>query len=177
MDAKLEQRVIMQFLWSEKTDPVEIHYSLSRTFQEDAYTISSVHEWVRTFKTGRTIVLDELRAERPRLDHIGSTTVSLLTENGFHGVRALAQEMGVSLSTVWDGLVNVLAFSLRHARRVPILLTAELQAQRITRSIEMLRILQTQEPTNFAGVVTGDESWSFLGYFRNRVWTLGDEHI
>jgi adenine deaminase len=53
-------------------------------------------------------------------------------------------------------------------------LTAELKAQRITTSIEMLRILQTQEPMNVAGVVTGDESWFSLEYFRNRVWTLGD---
>jgi hypothetical protein len=122
-------------------------------------------------------VLDELRAERPRLDHIDSKTVSLFSENGFHGVRALAQEVRVSLSTVWDRLANVLGFSSRHARRVPRVLTAELKVQRITRSIEMLRILQTQEPTNFAGVVTGDESWSFLGYSRNRVWRLGDENV
>jgi hypothetical protein len=39
-----------------------------------------------------------------------------------------------------------------------------------------LRILQEQEPTNFARIFTGDESWFFLEYFWNRVWRLGEEN-
>jgi hypothetical protein len=165
MNAKLEQRVIMKSPWSEKTDPVEMHDRLIRTFQEDAYTISSVYEWIRAFKRGRTNVLDELRAGRSRFDHIDSKILSLFTENESHGVQTPAQELGVSLSTVSDRLVNVLGFSLRHARLVPHLFTEELKAQRIATSIEMRPILQTQEPVSRGGVVTGDESWFFLEYW------------
>jgi hypothetical protein len=138
--------------------------------------ISSVYEWIRAFKTGRTSVLGELRAERPRLGHIDSKTVSLFTENGFHGIQTLAQELGVSVSTVYDRWVNVLGFLLEDTPWVPYLLTEQLKAQRIATSIKMLRILRTQEPMNFTRVVTGDESWFFLEYSRNRVWRLGDEN-
>jgi hypothetical protein len=57
------------------------------------------------------------------------------------------------------------------------LLTQEREAERVTTSIEMLQILQKQEPTNFARIITGDESWFFLEYFRNRVWIQGEENI
>jgi hypothetical protein len=123
--------------------------------------ISSVDEWIRAFKIRRTSVLDERPAERPRLDHTESKTLSMFTENKFHSVRTLAQELGVSLSTAYDRLVNVLGFSSWRPRLVPHLLARQLKAERITTSIEMLRILQTRHPMNFAGVVTGDESWFF----------------
>jgi hypothetical protein len=55
-------------------------------------------------------------------------------------------------------MINVLGFSFPYARGVHHLLTEELKAQRITMSIEMLKILQTQGPMNFAGVVTGGKS-------------------
>jgi hypothetical protein len=90
MDAKLEQRVIIKLLSNEGADPIEIHSRLLRAFQEDAYMLSSVYEWIRAFKTGRRSVLDEHRAGRPRLDHIDSKILSLLHENGFQSVRSLA---------------------------------------------------------------------------------------
>jgi AraC-like DNA-binding protein len=103
--------------------------------------------------------------------------LSLFAENEFYSVRTLAQELGVSLSTVYDRLVNLFGFSLRHVRPVPYLFTGELKAQGISTSMEMLRILQTQKPMNLAAAITGDESWFFLEYSRNRVWRLGDENV
>jgi hypothetical protein len=60
--AKLEQPVIMTFLWRERTDPVEIHCRLLRAFQRDADTLLSVYEPIRAFKTGRINLLDEAPA-------------------------------------------------------------------------------------------------------------------
>jgi hypothetical protein len=44
MTAKPEQRIIMKFLCSDGTDPVEIHSRFLQAFQEDAYMLSSVYE-------------------------------------------------------------------------------------------------------------------------------------
>jgi hypothetical protein len=73
MNAKVEHRVIIKFLLNEREDATEIHDKFLRASQEDAYTFSSVYEWIRAFKMGQTSVLDEHRAERPRFDHIDST--------------------------------------------------------------------------------------------------------
>jgi hypothetical protein len=62
MNAKVEQRVIIKFLSKEEADEIEIHHRLFRAFQEDAYIVSSVCEWIQAFKTGRTSVLDDHRA-------------------------------------------------------------------------------------------------------------------
>jgi transposase len=161
MHVTVKQRIISQFLWTEGADPVEIHSRLLHAFAEDAYTLSSVYEWIRAFRTGRTSVVDEHRSGRPRLDHIDSKILSLFQENEFHSTRSLAQELGISVSTVYDRLLHVLGFSLRHLRWVPHLLTTELKNLKVTTSTEMLRILQDQERMNFNGTVTGDESWFF----------------
>jgi hypothetical protein len=95
MNAKLEQRVIMKFLWNEKRDAVEIHYRLSRAFQKDAYMLPSVHEWIRAFKTKHTGVLDKARAGRSRLDHLNSKIVLVFTEKKSHSVRTLVKELGL----------------------------------------------------------------------------------
>jgi hypothetical protein len=119
MNAKLEEFVIMQFLWSAQRDAVEIHSRLVQAFQRDVYTFSSVYDLIRAFKTGRTSVLHADRAERPRLDYIDSKILSLDTENEFHNVRAIAQERGISLSKMPDRWVNVLGLVARCAMGTP----------------------------------------------------------
>jgi hypothetical protein len=119
-------------------------------------------------------VLGEARGGNPRFDQIDSNILLLLAENEFHDARNLAQELGISLSTVHARLVNALGFSLPLAQWVPRLLTEELKAQTVTTSIKMLQPLENQKPMNFTGAVTGDEFWFLLEYSRNRVWRLGD---
>jgi hypothetical protein len=63
MDAKVEQHIIIKFLCGEGVDPVEIHSRLLHAFQEDIYTLSSIYEWIRAFRTERTNVVDEHRSE------------------------------------------------------------------------------------------------------------------
>jgi hypothetical protein len=89
----------------------------------------------------RTIVGDEHRAGRPRLDRINSTILSLFQERESQSVQSLAQELDVSLSTVHARLTDVLGFTSRHMRWVPHLLTDELKAKRVATSMRMLEIL------------------------------------
>jgi hypothetical protein len=73
------------------------------------------------------------------------------------------------LSTVHARLSDILGFSLRETRWIRDLLTDELKATTVATSMKMLAILEQQERRDFAGIITGDESWFFLEYFRNRV--------
>jgi hypothetical protein len=95
MNVKLEQRIIMQFRWSEGTYPVEIHSRLLRAFQEDAYTLLSVSRLIGAFKTVHTNVLDKYRTGQPRLDYIDSKMLPLFHGDELYGVQTLAQELGV----------------------------------------------------------------------------------
>jgi hypothetical protein len=70
------------------------HSTLLQTFQGDVYTLSSVHEWIRAFKTGRTSVLDDHRAERSHFNHTDSQILSPFHENEFQSVQTLAEERG-----------------------------------------------------------------------------------
>jgi hypothetical protein len=83
MNAKFGQGVIVKFLLSEKRDAVEIHHKLLQAFQKDGSTLSYVCAWITAFKAGRTSVLDEGRAGRPRLDHINSRFCCCLPKTKF----------------------------------------------------------------------------------------------
>jgi hypothetical protein len=74
-------------------------------------------------------------------------------------------------------LTQVLGFSRRHTGWAPDLLTDEVKAERVTTAAEMLRIQKEQEVIDFAGIIADDESWFFLDYSRDHVWSLGDENL
>jgi hypothetical protein len=67
-------------------------------------------------------------------------------------------------------------FTQGHADVRPLLLTKELKGTRFPSSIEILQLLEKQEPMNFAGIITRDESWFFQDSFRNHNWRLGNEN-
>jgi hypothetical protein len=117
MDMKVEQHVIIKFLCGEGADHVERHSRLLNTFQEDAYTLSSIYEWIKAFQTSRTSVVDEYQSELPRLNYIDSEILSLFQENEFHNTRSLAGAGAESFRKyLYDRLIHVLRFSLRHLR-------------------------------------------------------------
>jgi hypothetical protein len=176
MNPKVEQRVIIKFLSNEGEDATEMHHRLLQAFHEDAYTLSSVYEWIQAFETRRTIVWDDYRAGRLRLDHIDSKILSLFQENESQSVQSRAQELNVFFSTVHARLTHVLGFSLRHPRWEVPLLTDELNATRVVTSMKMLEILEQQERRAFAGIITGDESWFCLEYSRNGLSRFGNEN-
>jgi hypothetical protein len=157
MNVKFQQRVIIKFLSTEGPDASEIQHRLLQAFQEDTYTLSSLHEWIEAFNTRHIIVLGEHLVRRPRLDHIDSKILSLVQESESQSVQSLAQQLNVSLSMVHARLTDVLGFSLRHTRWVPHLLTDELKVTRVATSMKMLEILEQQERRDFAGIITGEE--------------------
>jgi hypothetical protein len=84
-----------------------------------------------------------------------------IPRNEYHSVRSLAQELDVSLSTVYARLTDVLGFSLPHTRWISHSLTDELKATRVAASMKTFEILEQYELTYFAGIIRGDESWLF----------------
>jgi hypothetical protein len=83
MNTKLEHRTIMKFLWSEVIDPIKTYSRLLRAFQEDVYTLLSVYEEIRAFKTGYTNLLDKYLAEWSRFDHIDFKFCHYSTKTNF----------------------------------------------------------------------------------------------
>jgi transcriptional antiterminator len=116
MNAKVEQRVIIKFLSNEGADAIEIDHRLLRAFQGDAYTFSSVYEWIQAFKTGPRIGWDEYRAGRTGLDHVDSRILSVFQESELQSVRSLAQELNVSFNMIHSRLTDVLGSLLPHRR-------------------------------------------------------------
>jgi len=70
MDAPLqdciteEQRGVVQFLWAEGTEPVEIRRHMLAQYGQRTMSQRKVYEWVERFKSGRSRVTDEGRSGR-----------------------------------------------------------------------------------------------------------------
>jgi hypothetical protein len=54
--------------------------------------------------------------------------------------------------------------------------TAELKQKRVKFSKTLFDELISQEMTNFSRIITGDESWFFLEYFHDRIWSISNEN-
>jgi hypothetical protein len=98
------------------------------------------------------------------LDYIGNPILSSLQDNPWHSVRTLTQELCIPAPTMQRYLCESLRFSRYHWPCVSHMLTDELRQKSIDFSKAMLDGLIYQEMTNFAWIITGDDSQFFFEY-------------
>lgn len=85
---------------------------------------------------------------------------ALIQEDRCLTVRELAEESGISKTTVHEILVHDLQLKHVSARWVPHLLTAENRAERVRCAQEFFRMMR-QEPGFLQRVITADETWLY----------------
>jgi hypothetical protein len=176
MNAKVVQRVIIKFFSKRGENATEMHHSLFDPFRKILTPFRMLINGFKPSKLYGQLCWTNI-GRRSRLDHVNSKMLSRCQESEFHGIRALTEELNVSLSMVHARLTHVLGFSLRHKRWVSHVLTGKFKATGVATSMKGLEILDQQERTDFAGIGTGDESWFFLECFRNHVWRVGNENV
>ena len=59
---KIEQRVVVRFLWAKNMEAKDIHKEMLPIYSEHCLSRQAVHNWVQKFSEGRTSIEDELPA-------------------------------------------------------------------------------------------------------------------
>jgi hypothetical protein len=65
---------------------------------------------------------------------------------------------------------------MKSLRWIPHALTSELRQVRFDLCLQLLPKLRVHAYDNWRHLVTGDESWFYHGYVRDRIWTARDEN-
>ena len=98
-----EQRIVIKFLVKEGTPVVEIVKRLKAVFAEETLSTSTIYEWAKRFKEGRTSVDDDNRAGAPRTavtrDNIAAVDLAI-KQNRRISVLELSSNIGVSVGSI-----------------------------------------------------------------------------
>ena len=98
-----EQRIVIKFLVKEGTPVVEIVKRLKAVFAEETLSTSTIYEWAKRFKEGRTSVDDNNRAGAPRTavtrDNIAAVDLAI-KQNRRISVLELSSNIGVSVGSI-----------------------------------------------------------------------------
>jgi hypothetical protein len=159
---------MIKFLWKEGTDADEIQRRLQTVYDDSNSARSPISDCVRNFQSSRTEIHDFHRSGRRPIDHIDDHIMFLLRTFPFHRVRAFAETLRASPSTIphhlRDSRFKTLSFSLGAAG-------TEMSLER-ENSRDVSRIAAITENGRkfvFAHIVTGDESWLYLNYSHTHI--------
>jgi hypothetical protein len=172
-----DQRVIIRFLLREEVSADDIQRRLQAQFGDDTYKMRTFQGWCTQVRQGREDLNDAPRPGRPVIDHLDTKILACLDKAPFQSARSLAQELGVSLSTVLTRLHDVLGMKCYHLRWIPHNLTDELRAIRLKKCLELLPILESMKLRDFRCFVTGDESWFYLDYYPKTQWCISRDDV
>lgn len=177
MDSNFEQRAVIKFLWKENISGKVITQRLKAVFGDDAYSKSTVYEWIKKFNCGHLEITDQQRTGRPPLEFVDREIIRALQEYLFHSIRTLAEMINVSSSTIHSHLTEHLGLKPFHLKWVPYFLTAEMKENRVRFATNMLIELQKQAKSDFKFVITGDESWFYFNYSHTHLWSHDNDNV
>jgi hypothetical protein len=67
---KLEQNILIKYLWFKGLKLLDIYYKLVRIFGKETYTYALIKHWIHELKTRQTIIADKDRSRRFSIDYI-----------------------------------------------------------------------------------------------------------
>jgi hypothetical protein len=121
-----EQRVIIQFLHTEKVHPTQIHRKLASQYGLEIYSLRSVQNWCQLFDCRHRNLHDDPRSGRPPINHLDAKIIACLEREPFSSAYSLAEALDVLPAAVLSGLHNLLGLKTFYLRWVPHQLTDDL---------------------------------------------------
>jgi histone-lysine N-methyltransferase SETMAR len=161
-NSKQALRSNIWFLWKNGKTGSEIVEEMVKVYGTHAPSKATVYNWLHHFKDGKENFEDEPRSGCPS---------TVITDANIERVRAqiikdrrqtlneVAEELGMSRSSVHRVLTDHLGMSRLVCRWVPKLLTEQMKNNRVRDCHELLTMYKADPSEFMARIVTGDESW------------------
>jgi hypothetical protein len=111
---EIEPRWIIKFLLKEGTDADEIQHRMKALYRDSSSAFSTIYEWMLSFSLGRMEIHGFRRSERPPINDIDDDIMFLLRSFPFLTVRAFAETLSVSPTTILQNLRNSLGVKPYH---------------------------------------------------------------
>lgn len=163
--SKKEQPTIVKFFVGKGFGPAAIHRELLSVCKDNTLSLAAVKSWVRKFKNGRVETTKLPRQVKP-----GNTVIkpdfiqkveSVLQHDRRMTIRAIAEQVGVSHTTILYILRDHLQLRKKCAQWVPKNLTIEQKQKRLEFARNNLDRYLNEGEAFLERIVTGDETWCF----------------
>ncbi len=157
----VELRGVVKFCVALNKSPMDTFKMIKSTGKYEKCSQTFVYKWHSRFKRGRESIQDDPRSGRPSvvLCSIKDRVKSLVNMDRKTTVRALAEELAVSSSTVHGVLANEHGMSKVSARWVARLLKEEEKEHRVRCSRMFLARYDTEGDGFLDRIITTDETW------------------
>ena len=153
----VELRSVIKFCVALQKSPTETLRMIKSTGKYEKCSSSFVYKWHSRFKSGRESVEDDIISGRPAVVScsIKNSVKEMVTNDRRTTVRVMANELGVSCSTVHGILTEELGMSKVKIRWVPRLLKDGEKERRVQCSELFLRRYDSECDR----IITTDETW------------------
>jgi hypothetical protein len=142
---------------------------------QDAYCPMSVFRWIHEVCRGNEDLQNEGHSGRSCQHEIDAAIQSIRQDESNASLRAIGDTLSISLETVRIHMARI-GYPLKALRWIPHILKSELKQARLTMCMQLLPKLRAHAHNNLHSLVTGDESWFYREYVRDRIWTTRDEN-
>jgi hypothetical protein len=168
MGVKPKQRAVIEFLLLGECESDDIVLRLQNAYGRDTYCRVSVFRWMNEICHGNEEVGNEERPGRPSRCERGAAICSVLRDDPNASLRTIAGMLSISPETVRTHMSRIARTlkSLRWTRHAP---TSELKQVRFDLCLQLFPKLSAHAHDNWRHLGTGDESWFYYGYVRDRI--------
>jgi nucleoside-diphosphate-sugar epimerase len=175
MDVKEKQHAVIEFPLLEGCPGDEILTRLPNVYGPDAYSRSSVFHWIQEVRRGNEELRNEGRPGRPPRHEVDASIRSILQDNPNASLSTIANASQTCPETVRNHMSRI-GHVLKCLHWIPQALRSELKQVRKNVCLRMLPKLRAYARNGWHNIVTGDESWFYHEYVRERIWTAMDDN-
>ncbi len=169
----VEFRSIIHSHWLNNTNPDDAWKQMQVTYGSLCPSRAMVFKLYKEFDNGRKTLFDLPRTGRPRILSKVNDVKKIIDEFPYSSCRYISHIVGIDHKTVKRILIEELHMKKLCLHWVPHDLTESQKVARLEISKQLLSLLQSFSENQARKVVTADESWFFLWYGADGLWTYG----
>jgi hypothetical protein len=174
MDVKHKQRAVIEFPLFKCCEGNDMVLRLQNAYGRDTSCRASVFKWTNEIRGGS----DELRNEGlPRKSYCYETDAalrSILWDDPNGSLWTITDRLLILSETVRTYMSRI-DHTLKSLRWISHALTSDLEQIYFDLCLQLLPKLRAHAHNNWRYLVTGDETWFYYKYVRDRIWTARDE--
>jgi hypothetical protein len=170
LQMEIEQRYVVSHLHRKGMKLPAIVAGLAAVYHENAFDENRVKYWPPEIKLHCSDLNDRSSSGRRPLEDIDARILEVLEAEPWSSLQTIAEFLKIPGSMVHLHLTTSLSMENRHFKRVPLSLDDDLRAKRFDGARQLLDVLQAQERHHFRDLVTGDETWVYLGIRPGTIW-------
>jgi hypothetical protein len=160
----MEQRTVVRPFTLKGLSPRNIHTELESLYLDEVLCLYTLYKWQERFMQGRTELFNDLRSGRSLQNDRPDALRFMIQELPFTSCKCLCSDFRLGKPICLGILHEVLRLQKFNLRWVAHSLGDAERAECFSLSTDLLRILQENQKTGFAHLMTDDESWFYFEY-------------